>query len=108
MTKIDIKLSDMGKDSAIFHDLRYANDREGGNGNETKLEIRNISGNAIDIQVGFHEQDQETKKWQWKWRPLPDMDGVRIKITGQCENHDFLEMLQLILETEKMVGIIKP
>jgi len=108
MTKIDVKLSDLGENSAIFHDLRYANDHEGGNSNEMKLEIRNISGNTIDVQIGYHEQDHKTKKWQWKWKPLSDMDGVRIKITGQCENHDFLEMLQLILETEKMVEIIKP
>ena len=108
MSKIDVKLSDLGNDFAIFHDLRYANDREGGNSNVMKLEIRNISGNTIDIQVGFHEKDERTGKWQYKWKPLSDMDGVRIKITGQCENHDFLEMLQLILETEKMVEIIKP
>ena len=108
MSKIDIKLSDMGKESAIFHDLRYANDRAGGNSNIMKLEIRNISGNTIDVQIGFHEKDDRTGKWQYKWKPLSDMDGVRIKITGQCENHEFLDMLQLILETEKIVGIIKP
>ena len=108
MTKIDVKLSDMGEDSAIFNDLRYTNDCVGGNQNEMKLEIRNVSGNAIDIQVGFHELDSKTNKWQWKWKPLSDMDGVRIKITGAIENNEFLQMLQLILETEKMVEIIKP
>ena len=108
MTKIDVKLSDMGENSAIFHDLRYANSREGGNGNVMKLEIRNLSGNTIDIQLGFTEKDERTGKWQYKWKPISDLDGVRIKITGQCENHEFLDMLQLILETEKMVEIIKP
>jgi hypothetical protein len=108
MTKIDVKLSDLSKDSAIFHDLRYANDCEGGNRNETKFEICNLSGNTIDIQIGFHELNAKTNKWQWKWKPLTDMDGVRIKIMGQCENREFLQMLQLILETEKMVEIIKP
>ncbi len=108
MSKIDVKLSDMGEGYGVFHDLRYANDCEGGNQNVTKLEIRNVSGNAIDIQVGFHELDAKTNKWQWKWKPLPDMDGVRIKITGSIENSEFLQMLQLILETEKMVEIIKP
>lgn len=108
MTGIDIKLSDTGDECAIFHDLRYANSREGGNGNVMKLEIRNIAGNTIDVQIGFNEKDERTGKWQYKWKPISDLDGVRIKITGQCENHEFLEMLQLILETEKMVGIIKP
>jgi len=108
MTGIDIKLSDTGKDSAIFHDLRYANDREGGNQNETVFEITNLSGNTLDVQVGFNEQDYKTKNWQWKWKPLSDMDGVRIKIRGSIENSEFLQMLQLILETEKMVEIIKP
>ena len=73
-----------------------------------KLEIRNVSGNAIDVQIGFNELDAKTNKWQWKWKPLSDMDGVRIKITGAIENNEFLQMLQLILETEKMVEIIKP
>ena len=108
MTKIDVKLSDMGEGYGVFHDLRYANDCAGGNQNEMKLEIRNVSGNTIDIQVGFHEKDERTGKWQYKWKPLADMDGVRIKIRGSIENSEFLQMLQLILETEKMVEIIKP
>ena len=73
MSKIDIKLSDMGKESAIFHDLRFANDRAGGNSNIMKLEIRNISGNTIDVQIGFHEKDDRTGKWQYKWKPLQFM-----------------------------------
>lgn len=108
MTEIDIKLSDTGDNSAIFHDLRYANDREGGNSNITKLEIRNLSGNTIDVQIGFNEKNERTGKYQYQWKPISDLDGIRIKITGQCENYEFLQMLQLILETEKMVEIIKP
>lgn len=107
MTKIDVRLGQLGPDSAVFHDLRYANDREGGNNNETKLEIRNLSGNTLDVQIGFNEQNKNGK-WQYKWRSLSNVDGVRVKISGACENAEFLSMLQLILETEKMVDIIKP
>lgn len=108
MTKIDVKLSDMGEGYGVFHDLRYANDCEGGNQNVTKLEIRNVSGNSIDVQIGFNEKNERTGKYQYQWKPISDLDGVRIKITGSIENSEFLQMLQLILETEKMVEIIKP
>jgi hypothetical protein len=33
---------------------------------------------------------------------------VRIKIRGSIEKSEFLQMLQLILDAEKMVSIIKP
>jgi len=112
VTKIDVKLSDLtsedGENWAIFHDLRYSNDRYGGNQNEMKLEIKNISGNDIDVQIAHHSQDPKTGKWQYKWKNLEGLDGVRIKIRGSLENAEFLSMLQLILETEKMVDIIKP
>jgi len=112
MSKIDVKLSDLttddGGDWGIFHDLRYANDCVGGNQNEMKLEIKNVSGNSIDVQIAHHSQDEKTGKWQYKWKNLEDLDGVRIKIRGSIENSEFLKMLQLILETEKMVEIIKP
>lgn len=113
MSKIDVKLSDLpeeeeGRHWAIFHDLRYANDNTGGNRNETKLEIKNIAGNTIDVQIAHHAQDPKTGKWQYKWKDLERLDGVRIKIRGSCENAEFLQMLRLILETEKMVEIIKP
>jgi len=108
MTKIDVKLSELGEGYGVFHDLRYSNDCHGGNQNEMKLEIRNMSGNTIDVQIGFNEKDERTGKWQYKWKPISDLDGVRIKITGAIENNEFLQMLQLILETEKMVEIIKP
>jgi hypothetical protein len=113
MSKIDIKLSDLPNDEyggiwGVYHDLRYANDCYGGNQNEMKLEIRNVSGNAIDIQIGRNTQDSKSGKWQYRWESIDDLDGVRIKIRGSIENSEFLQMLQLILETEKMVEIIKP
>lgn len=108
MSKIDVKLSDLDENASIFHDLRYANDNYGGNQNETKLEIKNVSGNSIDIQIAHHSQDPKTGKWQYKWKNLEDLDGVRIKIRGSAENAEFLQMLQLILETEKIVEIVKP
>lgn len=112
MSKIDVKLSDLTTDDGghwgIFHDLRYSNDRYGGNQNEMKLEIKNVSGNGIDVQIAHHSQDPRTGKWQYKWKNLEDLDGVRIKIRGSIENSEFLKMLQLILETEKIVEIVKP
>jgi hypothetical protein len=108
MTKIDVKLSDLGDGYGVFHDLRYSNDCYGGNQNGTTFEIINQSGNTLEIDFGFYEQDPQTDKWGWTWRPLKDVDGIKIRITGGIENSDFLQMLQLILETEKMVEIIKP
>lgn len=107
-TPIDIKLSDSGENCGVFHDLRYANDNYGGNQNETKFEIKNISGNTIQVQIANHTQDPVTKKWQYKWQTIDDLDGVRIKIRGQWENNEFIEMLRLILETEKIMQIINP
>ena len=114
MTKIDVKLSDLpneeyGGNLGIYHDLRYANDNYGGNQNETLFEITNSSGNTLDIEIGFFAQDPtSTDKWKWKWRPITEVDGIKIKIKGEIENSEFLQMLQLILETEKIVKIIKP
>ena len=108
MTKIDVKLSELGEGYGVFHDLRYSNDCYGGNQNETVFEITNQSGNAINVQIGFNEKNERTGKYQYQWKPISDLDGVRIKITGGIENSEFLQMLQLILETEKIVKIIKP
>ena len=108
MTKIDVTLSDLGDGYGVFHDLRYANDCNGGNQNKTEFEITNQSGNTLDIEFGFFGQHPATDKWGWTWRPMKDVDGIKIKITGSIENSEFLQMLQLILETEKMVEIIKP
>jgi hypothetical protein len=108
LSAIDVKLSNSGENCGVFHDLRYANDNYGGNQNEMKLEIRNVSGNAIDIQIGRNKQSSLTGKWGYVWESIDDLDGVRIKIRGSIENSEFLQMLQLILETEKMVAIIKP
>jgi hypothetical protein len=113
MTKIDVKLSDLpneeyGGNLGVYHDLRYANDNYGGNQNETLFEITNSSGNTLDIEFGFYEQNVQTDKWEWNWQTLRDVDGIKIKIKGGIENSEFLQMLQLILETEKIVKIIKP
>ena len=113
MTKIDVKLSDLPNDEyggnlGVYHDLRYANDNYGGNQNETLFEITNLSGNTLDIEFAFHEQNVQTDKWEWNWQTLSDVDGIKIKIKGEIENSEFLQMLRLILETEKIVKIIKP
>ena len=111
MSKIDIQLGDLGENSAIFHDFRYYNQNVGGNSNLSLFELINVSGNQVYVQGRFVEQNPVTKKWETSWRDLhggDGLDGVRIHITGEWENNEFLRMLQLILETEKMVEIIKP
>jgi hypothetical protein len=108
MSEVNVRLGASGEDCAIFHDLRYANDNYGGNRNEMKLEIRNLSGNTIDVQVGRNKLNTLTGKWGYVWEKIDDLDGVRIKIKGSIENSEFLQMLQLILDAEKMVSIIKP
>lgn len=111
MSAIDVKLSDSGENAGIFHDFRYTNDRENGNGNQSMFEISNESGNEIFVEVCITEQDPKTKKWSRNWHTLArgqGADGVRIHITGGIENSEFLQMLQVILEAEKMVDIIKP
>lgn len=111
MSGVDVKLSDSNEDAAVFHDLRYTNDRQGGNHTNTMFEINNIGGNEIFVEVSILEQDPKTKKWEHKWYDAfngQGADGVRIHLRGSAENSEFLAMLQLILEAEKMVGIIKP
>lgn len=111
MSKIDVTLSASGQDCGIFHDLRYTNDRENGNRNRMMFEIENMSGNEIFIEGCFFEQDPVTKAWRRNWYDLTrgqGLDGIRIHITGGIENSEFLQMLKLILEAEKMVDIIKP
>lgn len=114
MSKIDIKLSDLpgeeeGHDWAVFHNLKYKADHVGGNHTETEFEIENWSGNGLDIEVATYQTDKR-KKTTLVWHAVSPrtFDGVRIKFRGSCENAEFLKMLQLILETEKMVDIIKP
>lgn len=114
MSKVDVRLSNLSDEEGhygIFHDLQYVNNNEGGNGNTSMFEIDNVSGNEIFIEGCVLEQDPTTKKWSRNWYDLTNgqgLDGIRIHITGGIENSEFLQMLQLILEAEKMVEIIKP
>jgi len=111
MSAIDVKLSDIADDAGIFHDLRYTNDRENGNGNKSMLEINNVSGNEIFVEGCFHQKNEKTGEWSRVWYDLANgqgLDGIRIHITGGIENGEFLQMLQLILRAEEMVDIIKP
>jgi len=110
---IDVKLSDLSNDTdggscAIFHNLRYTNDNVGGNRNEMTFEIKNWSGNMISAEVAGYATDKRTGKTELTWGASAPYDAIRITIRGSCENAEFLRMLQLILETEKMVEIIKP
>lgn len=109
MSEVNVKLSDSGEHMG-FHDLRYTNDRENGNQNATMFEIENVAGNEIFVEVCMSEQDKHGI-WERKWYQATQgrgVDGVRIHITGGMENSEFLQMLRLILEAEKMVSIVKP
>ena len=111
MNGVDIKLSNLGEHYGIFHNLEYTNDREGGNGNLMSFQVENVSGNEVFVDGCFETQNPDTKEWTRTWRNLNDFEGlagVRIYIRGSIEHAEFLQMLQLILETEKMVDIIKP
>ena len=109
MSKVDVNLADSGTESAIFHNLRYTNDHYGGNQNEMTFEIRNWSGNMIHAEAAIYATNQTTGKTELSWGPrLEEYDAIRITIRGACENDEFLRMLQLILEAEKMVSVVKP
>lgn len=114
MSKVDVRLSNLSNEEGnygVFHDLQYVNNNEGGNKNTSMFEINNMSGNEIFIEGCMLEHDPITKKWSRNWYDLTSgrgLDGIRIHITGGIENEEFLQMLRLILEAEKMVEIIKP
>lgn len=114
MSKVDVTLSDLSSAEGsygVFHDLHYVNNNEGGNRNTSMFEINNMSGNELFIEGCVLEQDSKTGKWSRNWYDLTSgqgLDGIRVHITGGIENEEFLQMLRLILEAEKMVEIIKP
>lgn len=110
MSAVDVQLSRSGDDEAIFHDFRYTNDHESGNSNALMFEVENLSGNDIFVEYCVREQN-EHGVWENNWYDAgrgQGLDAVRIHITGGIESSEFLRMLHLILETEKMVSIIKP
>lgn len=108
MSKVQVRLGASDDEAAIFYDLRYSNDLQGGNHTETIFEITNLSGNGLEIQVATYRT--ERNKTTLVWHPVSPrgFDGIRIRFQGSAENGEFLRMLQLILEAEKMVEIIKP
>lgn len=108
MSKVDVNLADSEEHAAVFHDLHYTNDCEGGNSNEMTFEITNWSGNDIVAQAASYTRDPQTGKSELVWGAPAPFDAIRITIRGACENSEFLRMLQLILEAEKMVEVIKP
>lgn len=110
MSEIDVTLSHAGENMGIFHDFQYTNDNSASNSNRMTFRVENVSGNGIVVEGCFLRQDKYGK-WERNWYDLgngEEFDGVRIRITGSIENGEFLQMLQLILDAEKMVEIIKP
>jgi hypothetical protein len=110
MSKVDVNLSDSGENAAIFYNLEYRANHFGGNHTETEFKIANWSGNELDIQVATY-QTNATNRSELVWHTVggaSSFSGLKISFRGSCENDEFLRMLQLILEAEKMVEIIKP
>lgn len=106
---VRVRLGASDNEAAIFYDLQYSNDREGGNHTETIFEITNLSGNWITVETALYATNKRTQKTELVWEtPMEQNDGVRLTFRGSAENGEFLRMLQLILEAEKMVSIIKP
>jgi uncharacterized protein YwgA len=95
---IDITLSNLGEGNGVFHDLRYTNDNYGGNQNQLTLTVNNISGNPMLIEL----EDEDGRAYH-----LENTKKVTLNITGGIEAGEFLNMLRLILETEKIVDILK-
>ena len=104
---INIKLSDKDEDSAAFHDYQYENDGVGGNREETIFSLSNVSGNGFDISLGYIRQNLKTGKWDTIWEQASEIDKVKIMFNGAIEKNSFLDMLQLILDAEKIASIIK-
>lgn len=110
MSKVDVNLSASGRDEAIFYNLDYKADHQGGNHTETIFQIDNWSGNGLEVEVATYQTDKRTNQAKLVWHSVSPrtFDGLRVTFRGSCENDEFLRMLQLILEAEKMVAIIKP
>ena len=107
MSAITTQLSDSDGWGA-FHDLIYINDNHGGKHNITTFEIHNQSGYSIGVDLKTYEDNPVTGKREEVWTGRDDWESVRITIQGGAESSEFLQMLQLIIETERMVEIIKP
>jgi len=109
MSKVQVRLGASDDEAAIFYDLRYSNNLEGGNHTETVFEITNLSGNWLTVETAIYATNKRTNKTELVWEiPMEQNDGVRLTFRGACENSEFIRMLELILEAEKMVSIIKP
>ena len=109
MSKVDVDLCASGQDVS-FHNLAYKADHQGGNHTETTFVIENWAGNGLEIEVATYQTDKRTNQTKLVWHAVSprSFDGLRVKFRGSCENDEFLRMLQLILEAERIVGIIKP
>lgn len=105
---IKIKLSDIAENSAVFHNLKYTNDRCGGNRNRMTFEVTNLSGNSITVEIAQYVSDPLKKTYSLKWNQHPvEVEAIRITIQGSCENSEFLNMLKLIVNTEKILDIVE-
>ena len=113
MSEINVSLSDLSSGEehyGVFHDYTYKSDGTGGNGAQTSFEFMNQSGNELFVEMCVLEQDTNGK-WSRNWYPAAGgqgLDGLRVHFNGSIERSEFLQMLKLILNTEKMTDIIKP
>lgn len=109
-TPIKITLGDLGEHHGVFHELSYSNDNHGGNRNTITFKIQNMGGNPLGIEYGYVGQVRTSvgKNGGLTIEDVDDVQTVKIVIQGTYEKEDFLNMLRLILETEKMFEIVKP
>lgn len=99
MRKIECTYSDsLGSDECAYLDTYYSDDCYGGNQNEVVFQLHNICGNYIEAEM----RDVEGNTY------AVNVDQMKLTIRGGIEAGQFLDALKLILETNKLVSIIKP
>lgn len=97
MSDIDVKLSESGIDTPLFHDYQYhypARNR-GANGDEFTLSINNMCGNLMSVTL-YDEGDRELVSY------FQDISKIVITINGGIEHTDFFNMLKLIKEAHEV------
>jgi hypothetical protein len=97
MSDINVKLSESGIDTPLFHDYQYyypAKNR-GANGDELTISIENKSGNFMSVAV-YDEGGSELLS------STQDISKIVITIDGAIEHTDFFNMLKLIKEAHEI------
>lgn len=93
---IEVKLSDTDANAAIFSDITYYRDDNGGNHTNTILGIENLSGNSISVEIQYGDKSETYIA-----------DNIKVRLRGSMEHEEFLKGLQLIVEAEKISEAMK-